>query len=532
MAWNDQHALYPYQQQAVDRMVQANTLLAYDMGVGKTPTTIAAIELLRTDGQISQTGTVVVPASLKYQWAREVEKFSDQRAVVIDGTAAQRMEQYATVRNAEPGYMVMSYDAMVRDWKHHRGLGDGFIVLDEATAIKSFKTKRTRHLKEQRERWPIRFCLTGTPIENGRAEELFSILEFVEPKLLGNFWRDFEPKYIRRNSAGWIEGYRNLDTLHRRIRKNTLRRSHHDPEVAAYLPKVVMPDPIRVRLDARTRRLVDYISTDILGDLDEIAAQVRDSFTYPQDDLYPNDLYPNTSPVDMRGRLMAKISVLRMLLDTPDAVRESARYFDQGDGGSKYASDIVKSQMGTLRATPKMDALEEYLKDFLDTDPSYKAVVFSSFVNPAAAICKRFGPTAVRYTGSMNAHQKDAAKQAFTNDPSVRLFVSTDAGGYGLDLPVANLLINYDQPWQAGLLAQRNARIRRASSTWGHVTVQDFVVADTIEERMVELLQHKIAVSEAIIDGIGVDKDGLLDRDDLDTLRDFLTDRNGWADAS
>jgi SNF2 family DNA or RNA helicase len=518
--WNTEHHLYPYQEDAVMKMLEANVLLAYDMGVGKTPTTIAAIEMLRENGEVKETGTVVVPASLKYQWAREIDKFSDQRAVVIDGSPGTRLRQYQTVASTNPGYMIMSYDNIVRDWKLHKGLGDGFIVLDEATAIKSFRTQRTQHLKTNMRRWAIRYALTGTPIENGKAEELFSILEFIEPKLLGNFWEDFEPKYIVRNKGGWIESYKNLDLLHKRIRKNTLRRSFRDPDVAKHLPKVIRPDAIRVELDRKTRSLVEYINEDILTDLDGMAEDIKASFRWDADgDVHTQSVY---------GPLMAKIGVLRMLLDTPEAAKQSGYNFDHKDGGSKYAFDLL-GRLRDIKTTPKLDAVNQYLTDFWDTDERYKAVIFTSFVVAAKKIHWNWEDRAVLFTGSMNSKQRDAAKQKFVENPKCRLFVSTDAGGYGLDLPQANLLINYDQPWQAGLLAQRNARIRRASSEWGHVTVQDFVVANTIEERMIDLLQHKIAVSEAIIDGEGIDSDGRLDRTDLETLRRFLTDQNDWS---
>jgi SNF2 family DNA or RNA helicase len=122
----------------------------------------------------------------------------------------------------------------------------------------------------------------------------------------------------------------------------------------------------------------------------------------------------------------------------------------------------------------------------------------------------------------MTSKERDAAVVKFQTDPKSRVFVSTDAGGYGLDLPQANLLINYDLPWQAGLLKQRNARVRRASSEWEHVVVQDFLVAETIEERLLEMLRHKIAVSDAFVDGEGILEDGTLGSD-LDSLRSFLS---------
>jgi SNF2 family DNA or RNA helicase len=496
-------------------MCESDVLLAFEMGTGKTPTTLWALEELR-GSEFDGPGTVVVPASLKWQWKREVERFTDQKAVVIDGTPKQRQEQYLTVRGPGVGYMILSYDTYVRDWKHHNHLARGFLVLDEATAIKGFKSKRSQHIKQYRDLYKVRFALTGTPIENGKAEEVFSIMEFVDPAVLGKFW-SFETQYIRRNSLGWIEGYRNLDRFHRRISPYIMRATHHEPEVAKYLPKVMERDPILVQMDRRTAGTVQWIVDALLTDLDAIA----DGIVIAMDD-----------GIDLRedhpdGKMMAKIQVMRMLLDHPQAVVESAAAFASSTGGSAFAHTLLTERLldDILHPpvkTPKMDALEQYLKDFFDTDPSFKAVVFSSFVTPAHLISQRF-PGSVVFHGGMNAKQKDAAKQKFTSDPSCRLFVSTDAGGYGLDLPVANLVCNFDMPWQAGMLAQRSARIKRASSKWEYVIVQDFLVENTIEERMREMLLHKIAISDAIVDGEGITEAGGV-ASDLDTLRSFLSD--------
>jgi hypothetical protein len=108
----------------------------------------------------------------------------------------------------------------------------------------------------------------------------------------------------------------------------------------------------------------------------------------------------------------------------------------------------------------------------------------------------------------MNAKDKEQSKLKFQTDPNTRILVSSDAGGYGVDLPQANLLINYDLPWNAGLAVQRNGRIRRASSTWSTIVIQDFLIEGSIEERQHAMLQQKIAVAAAVVDGEGIDDRG------------------------
>jgi SNF2 family DNA or RNA helicase len=115
------------------------------------------------------------------------------------------------------------------------------------------------------------------------------------------------------------------------------------------------------------------------------------------------------------------------------------------------------------------------------------------------------------YTGNMDAKEKEASKEKFLTDPDCRVFISSDAGGYGVDLPNANLLVNYDLPWSAGLAVQRNGRIKRASSRWPSITIQDIIVANSIEERQHDMLQQKNAVADAVMDGLGINAKGGVD---------------------
>jgi superfamily II DNA/RNA helicase len=125
------------------------------------------------------------------------------------------------------------------------------------------------------------------------------------------------------------------------------------------------------------------------------------------------------------------------------------------------------------------------------------------------------------YTGELDAKAKEIAKVTFQTDPSCRILISSDAGGYGVDLPQANLLINYDLPWNAGLALQRNGRIRRASSTWPSIVIQDFLMQGSIEERQHAMLVQKMAVANAIIDGEGINTEGGVNLT-VGTLRAFL----------
>jgi superfamily II DNA or RNA helicase len=129
----------------------------------------------------------------------------------------------------------------------------------------------------------------------------------------------------------------------------------------------------------------------------------------------------------------------------------------------------------------------------------------------------------VSYTGQLDAKTKENHKNALNTNPDTRVLVSSDAGGYGVDLPAANMLINYDLPWSSGLATQRNGRIRRASSEWKTIVIQDILVNNSIEVRQYEALQQKNAIASAVLDGEGINDRGGVELS-LGSLKSFLAD--------
>jgi superfamily II DNA/RNA helicase len=125
------------------------------------------------------------------------------------------------------------------------------------------------------------------------------------------------------------------------------------------------------------------------------------------------------------------------------------------------------------------------------------------------------------YTGQLDARTKEDNKIAFNTNPDIRVLISSDAGGYGVDLPAANLLINYDLPWSSGLATQRNGRINRASSTWETIVIQDLLIAGSIEVRQYDALLQKNSVASAVMDGEGIDAKGEVDLT-LGSLKNFI----------
>ena len=483
---------------------QKKILVAYEMGLGKTPMTICAIETLNPGKTL-----VLCLASLKYQWQKEVSKFSDKRALVIDGTAVQRKKQYEQI--FEYDYIIMNYEQVVNDWELLKSFKFDAIVCDEATAIKGFRAKRAKKVKELSKNIPIRFALTGTPVENGKPEEIFSIMQFVDSKVLGRF-DIFDKTFIVRNHFGGVQRYRNLPTLHKVLMEHTVRKSQNDNDVKPYLPDAVYREPIIVPLDKASQTLYNHIAQDLYQLLLDAKDTFGSSFSLA---VHYGQSYDAGDPANqLRGEVMSRISALRMLCSSPDVLKSSYTNFDNHTGkGSAYVHSLGHLLNG-ISKTPKLDAAMKYLGEHLDIDDSYKAVVFSSYLDSVSELVDRLnakGYGAVAYTGEMNAVKKEDAKVKFQTRPHIRVLVSSDAGGYGVDLPQANLLVNYDQPWSSGLAVQRNGRINRTSSEWTTITIQDILVKDSIEQRQYDMLKQKSNVAGAILDGSNINSRGGVD---------------------
>jgi SNF2 family DNA or RNA helicase len=507
--------LYPYQQEAVDKMVDRGTmLLGITMGGGKTVTTLAAVETLFQQGEVDRC-LVVVPAALKYQWKREIEKFTDSNVIVIDGSPSVRDRLWKTSISTK--YIIVNPESLMRDvlkLKHYTWQS---LVIDEATLLKSRSSKRSRFLKKLSKPVPYRFALTGQPIEN-KPEELFSIMEFVDPSVLGNF-REFDRTFIVRDHFGRPTRYKNLNVLHKSLTECLIRKTRE--EIADQLPKIIH-QVIPVPFDIQGAALYRSISSDLLHQLQQAVSKHGAGFN-----LWKH--YNDPSSNEAQGEIMSRLTVLRMLCDNPDLIRVSAKQLEEtgSKAGSVYAHSIVQKGMVTTTATPKLDAVVDYVEQILSEEPNNKVVLFSFFKKNLDIIEQRLNKLTqcVKFTGDMSSDEKDVAKQKFSTDDHVRVFLSSDAGGYGVDLPMANYLISYDLPWSSGKLEQREARIIRLSSTFEHVTIATFVMQGSIEERQYDMLQHKRSVNEAFVDGKHHDIRGGMDIT-LSTLSSFLRSSN------
>ncbi|WP_295446524.1 DEAD/DEAH box helicase [uncultured Thiodictyon sp.] len=439
--------LYPYQVDGVAFLVaRGRALLADDMGLGKTLQAIAAAAWLRQRAEVERI-LVICPASLKQQWAREIQRFTGQETRVVGGPAAGRAVQYREGR----GFFILNYELVLRDVSViNETLRPDLVILDEAQRIKNWRTKLAAAVKRIPSRYA--FVLTGTPLEN-RLEDLYSLMQVVDHRVLGPLWRYLVDFHIT-DERGKILGYRNLSELRRRLAPVMLRRDRQ-------LVRDQLPERIESRLD---------IPLD--------AAQVE---------LHGAAL--------QRAGILAQIAKRRPL--TPAETKRLLSALQEARMACDAAGLVDKETEGS----PKLDELVNLLDD-LCLQSGQKAVIFSQWEQMTRMVEQRvraMGLGCVRLHGGVPTDKRGALIDRFRDDPATQVFISTDAGGVGLNLQAASVLINLDIPWNPAVLDQRIGRIHRLGQT-ARVQILLLVAADSYEGRVLELVGGKRHLFDNVVD--------------------------------
>ena len=474
-----------------------------------TVTSIAACEELIDSGE-AQSVLVVCPASVKWQWKHQIDKFTDGALVkIIEGDKGQGRVQHHAVKRGTTEYVIMNYEQVVADWDIIRYLPFDIVVCDEVVAIKNPGTKRSRHIK--RLQTGYRFGLSGQPIEN-RPEELFSIMQWIDPDVLGSAQK-FDRAFIVRNAWGSPQHYMNLPLLRETMQTAMHRRTRND--VRDQMPAVVQQSHY-IDFDKKGadvyRRIVNELIDVIRAAPKYGSFNVMNHYGGAGDDGGP------------MGEIMPRLMALRMLCDHPALLSYSADKFDDPDAvaGSQYISDArLSGVLDGLDKSPKLTYTLEVIAEILEADPRNKVVLFSFFKPMLAIIGEHLSSRFALFTGDQTPRERDAAVTEFTTNPECRVLLSSDAGGIGVDIPVANYLISYDLPWSAGKFEQRNGRIIRISSKWPEVTLISMLMRNSMEERMLQMLEEKVAIGAAWLDNEGLDESGSYSLT-LGSLVDFL----------
>lgn len=426
-------------------------ILADDMGIGKT---IQVIALLQDEKVHHKHGTslVVCPSSLLLNWQNEIDKFSDHlTSLIISGNHEERKALLQNYANYD--VIITSYDYLKRDVEMYQKITFSYHILDEAQYIKNHATKNAQSVKQIHSLHKI--ALTGTPIENSLAE-LWSIFDFLMPGYLYDyqFYKGaYEIPIVKDNDM----------TARRKLRKMVepfiLRRVKKD--VLKELPEKV-ENTLLIEMDDDARKL--YMAN---------VALIRDDL---------QNAFAKKGLNRSRILVLSMLTRLRQLCCDPRLIYEN------------YTGESAK-----------LKACMELVENCMEAEK--KILLFSQFTSLLSLIEDELDNRGIPYyllKGSTPKVQRQHLVNAFNNNDIPIFLISLKAGGTGLNLTSAEVVIHYDPWWN---ISAQNQATDRAYRIGQHNNVQVFklIAKDTIEERIMHLQEQKKDLGDSIItksDGI------------------------------
>lgn len=439
--------LYPYQKEGIRFAAKAGkAIIADEMGLGKTIQAIGTAELLRKEGLIGSV-LVLCPTSLKYQWRSEIKKFTNAEVFVIEGSHLKRKEAY----NRPEPYKIISYNSAANDIKILGSLQTDMLIMDEVQRLKNWNTQISRAARKIESDYSV--ILSGTPLEN-KLDELYSIVEFVDNFRLAPYYL-FKDKHIITDETGKVLGYKNLNDIGKKLSDILIRRRKKDV-------KLQMPE----RSD---KNLFIPMTNEQKGMHQEWQNQVRLLVLKWRKMHFLSD--------KDRKRLLLFLSQMRMVCDSSYILDQKTRYDTKVDECVNIISDIISEE-------------------------GEKVVVFSQWERMTRLIAKELEKKEIGFEylhGGVPSEKRKNLVDNFMNEPSSRVFLSTDAGSTGLNLQSAATIINIDLPWNPAVLEQRIGRIYRLGQQ-NNIQVINLVTPYSIEEEMLGKLRFKTSMFEGVLD--------------------------------
>ena len=439
-------------------------ILADEMGLGKTLQIIAVLLAEKQEGSIG-TSLIICPASLVYNWAEEFHRFAPELTVCpVEGNQTERSE--IIERSGKWDVLISSYDHLKRDVQTYEGKVFLYEVLDEAQFIKNQSTASAKAVKVIRAKH--RFALTGTPIEN-RLSELWSIFDFLMP--------------------GFLYRY---ETFRKEMEKPIAKEGSE--EASLRLKRMVSPFILR------------RLKTEVLKDLPE---KVEEShivrFGEEQQKLYDAQVLRMKNLLEKENEesfRKSKIQILAELTRIRQICCDPALLFENYDGGSA-----------------KMEACMDLVRSAMEGE--HRILLFSQFTSMLDLLKERLRQEEIPYyeiTGATPKKERLRLVSAF-NDGDVPLFlISLRAGGTGLNLTGADIVIHYDPWWNAAAQNQATDRAHRIGQQ-KPVTVFKLIAKDSIEEKIQQLQEKKLNLADEIIGGEQVSFSSLTREDLLEMIQ-------------
>ena len=472
--------LYPFQRKAVQFILDCDgrACVFDEMGLGKTITATTAVLELARQHKAFRT-MIVAPNAVVEQWRGELaEKFNLNPTLVTSKTKLrERMALY------DYPLVILNYELLRTDLELVLQKAFDTLILDEVTRVKNWDTQTSEAVKRLITRNMI--ALTGTPLEN-HLGELYNIVNIVRPGFFGRYSEDFLARYtIKISGQGWqasrpLINPETISELRKQLGVISIRRTK--AQVLRQLPALTMQyvytEP------ARNQKMIYDILQAGLGE-----TIVEEYMFSTSSEEGPNPFTANRIRLyTLLREACADISMIAGYLrrkqreTTKDAIalRESAIF-----------RKLIRAVSKLEPENAKLVELKELVKDL--SEQGHKMVIFSQYVPVVNLIQEELtseGTGTLVYHGQLSEDARTRTLKDFRENSDFRVLASTDAGQFGLNLQAADVVVNYDLPWNPARLQQRIARLHRIGQI-NKVLAVNFVVKGTVEEHVRDVLERK-----------------------------------------
>lgn len=420
-------------------------ILADDMGLGKTIQVIAL--LLDEKKKEGRTSIVVCPSSLYINWQKEISKFApDIKVLVVSGNTTIRTELIKSYSHYD--VIITSYDLLKRDIEEYENIEFKYIIADEAQYIKNNNTKNAKVLK--RLKGINRFALTGTPIENSLSE-LWSIFDYIMPGYLFSykkFKEEFENEIIKENNTFAMER----------------------------LQKLVAPFVLRRIKKEVLKELPEKTETILYSKMGDIQTELYEAFLAKAKEEMKQEIEEN-------GFEKSQMKILSIITRLRQICCHPALFLDD------YNSEVSKLNQC-------IDLVVDAIKS------GHKILLFSQFTSMFNILIDEFEKRDINFlvlTGQTKADTRVKLVDEFNNDKNISVFlVSLKAGGTGLNLTGADIVIHYDPWWNLSVQNQATDRAYRIGQR-SNVQVFKLIAQGTIEEKIQILQEKKMDLANTIV---------------------------------
>ncbi|MCX7593230.1 MAG: DEAD/DEAH box helicase [Fischerella sp.] len=449
--------LRPYQQRGVAWLTflerwGLGACLADDMGLGKTIQFIAFLLHLKEENALEKPTLLICPTSVLGNWEREVKKFAPTLKVLqYHGDKRPKGKAFVEAANKHD-LVITSYALIHRDLKSLQSVAWQGIVLDEAQNIKNAEAKQSQAVRQLESTY--RIALTGTPVEN-RLQELWSILDFLNPGYLGN------KQFFQRRFVIPIEKYgdaASLAQLRSLVQPFILRRLKTDREIIQDLPEKQEMN-VFCGLSPEQAELYQQVVEQSLAEIETAEGMQR------------------------RGMILALLVKLKQICNHP------AQY-------------LKKATLLEPRLSGKLMRLQEMLEEVLSEGD--RALIFTQFAEWGKMLQpyleQQLGREILFLYGSTSKKQREEMIDRFQHDPQGPpiMILSLKAGGVGLNLTRANHVFHFDRWWNPAVENQATDRVFRIGQT-RNVQVHKFVCTGTLEEKIHDMIESKKQLAEQVV---------------------------------